>query len=90
MAMGPVTTPQQLAQAGSRVRTSVSETPGLQRLLIGVAITFLTMFLFVPLVAVFVNAFSEGVHVFFAAISDPDALSAVRLTLLTAATSTPA
>ncbi|HVN28761.1 MAG TPA: sulfate ABC transporter permease subunit CysW [Candidatus Binataceae bacterium] len=89
MAMGPVTTPQQLTQPGQRVRASVSETPGLQMLLIGIAITFLTMFLFVPLVAVFVNAFSAGMRAFFGAISDPDALSSVRLTLLTAAIAVP-
>jgi len=47
------------------------------------------MFLFVPLIAVFVNAFSLGFRVFFGAISDPDALSAIRLTLLTAAIAVP-
>ena len=47
------------------------------------------MFLFIPLVAVFVNAFSLGYRVFFGAISDPDALSAIRLTLLTASIAVP-
>jgi sulfate/thiosulfate transport system permease protein len=47
------------------------------------------MFLFVPLIAVFVNAFSQGFRVFFGTISDPDALSAIRLTLLTAAIAVP-
>ena len=58
-------------------------------LLTGVAIGFLAMFLFIPLIAVFVNAFSQGLKVFFGAISDPDALSAVRLTLLVAAIAVP-
>ena len=58
-------------------------------LLTAVAIGFLAMFLFIPLVAVFVNAFSLGYRVFFGAISDPDALSAIRLTLLTASIAVP-
>jgi sulfate/thiosulfate transport system permease protein len=89
MAMAPVTNPQQLTQSGRRMRAAVSEPRWLQILLIGVAIVFLAMFLFVPLLAVFVNAFSQGFQVFFGAISDPDALSAIRLTLLTAAIAVP-
>jgi sulfate transport system permease protein len=89
MAMAPITNPQQLTQPGRRMRAAVSEPKWLQILLIGVAIAFLAMFLFVPLLAVFVNAFSQGFQVFFGAISDPDALSAIRLTLLTAAIAVP-
>ena len=61
----------------------------MRSLLIAIAIAFLALFLFVPLLAVFVNAFSDGIAVFFGAISDPDALSAIRLTLLTAAIAVP-
>ena len=71
------------------MHAAVSEPRWLQILLIGVAIAFLAMFLFVPLIAVFINAFSLGFRVFFGAISDPDALSAIRLTLLTAAIAVP-
>jgi sulfate transport system permease protein len=57
--------------------------------LIGIALLFLTLFLFVPLVAVFVEAFKKGFDVFIAAIVEPDAMSAIKLTLLAAAISVP-
>ena len=49
----------------------------------------LTVFLFVPLIAVFVEALKKGVDVYLAAISEPDAVSAIKLTLLAAAISVP-
>jgi sulfate transport system permease protein len=58
-------------------------------LLTGVALIFLSLFLFVPLTALFTQAFEKGAGAYFAAIREPDALSAVRLTLLTAAISVP-
>jgi len=58
-------------------------------LLIAAALAFLTLFLFVPLAFVFVEALKKGVGVYLAAISDPDALDAIRLTLLTAAIAVP-
>ncbi|HEY5798896.1 MAG TPA: sulfate ABC transporter permease subunit CysW [Burkholderiaceae bacterium] len=57
--------------------------------LIAVALTFLTLFLFVPLVAVFVQAFSKGWQAYAAAIIEPDAISAIKLTLITAAIAVP-
>ncbi len=89
MAMAPTTTPQQLTQPGRRVQAAISEPRWMRLLLTTVAIVFLAMFLFIPLLAVFVNAFSLGFRVFFGAISDPDALSAIRLTLLTASIAVP-
>jgi sulfate transport system permease protein len=89
MAMAPTTTPQQLTQPGRRVQAAITEPRWVRLLLTTVAIAFLAMFLFIPLVAVFVNAFSLGYRVFFGAISDPDALSAIRLTLLTASIAVP-
>jgi sulfate transport system permease protein len=58
-------------------------------LLIGVALTFLTLFLFVPLAAVFTEALKKGWDTYFAAIVEPDAVSAIKLTLLTAAIAVP-
>jgi len=58
-------------------------------LLIGLALTFLALFLFVPLVAVFIQALEKGVDTYWAALVEPDALAAIRLTLLTAAISVP-
>ena len=58
-------------------------------LLMGIALAFLTLFLFVPLAAVFAEALKKGWQVYAAAIVEEDALSAVRLTLLTAAIAVP-
>ena len=58
-------------------------------LLISVALTFLVIFLFVPLVAVFTQALQKGLTVYFNALRHPDALAAIRLTLLTAAIAVP-
>jgi len=64
--------------------------PALVRaLLIGGALAFLTLFLFVPLVAVFAEALKKGWSVYLDAVSEPDAWSAMRLTLLTAAIAVP-
>ncbi len=58
-------------------------------LLIGVALAFLSLFLFVPLATVFVEAFKKGAGVYFAAITEPDALSAIKLTLIAAGVAVP-
>jgi sulfate transport system permease protein len=52
--------------------------------LIGGSLTFLTLVLFVPLAAIFAEAFRRGVGVYFASFTDPHALSAIRLTLVVA------
>lgn len=49
--------------------------------LITLALAFLGLFLVLPLVAIFIKAFDKGLAVFLEAISNPDALSAIRLTL---------
>src|SRR5213080_5546263 len=55
--------------------------------IIAVAVIFLTIFVVLPLVVVFAQAFSKGIGAYFAALSDAEALSAIRLTLLVAAIS---
>ena len=87
--MIPTTTPERLTQPGPRVQAAITEARWVRILLMSVAFGFLGLFLFVPLLAVFVNAFSKGIGIFFGAVSDPDALSAIRLTLLTAAIAVP-
>ncbi len=57
--------------------------------LIVLAVLFLGLFLLVPLAAVFAQALDKGVDVYLASLSDPDALSAIQLTLLTAAITVP-
>jgi sulfate transport system permease protein len=59
-------------------------------LLIGVAFAFLGLFLLVPLAAVFTEALRNGVQAYFAALVEPDALAAIRLTVLAAAIAVPA
>jgi sulfate transport system permease protein len=51
---------------------------------------FLGIFLFLPLAVVFSSALARGVAVYFAALRDPDALAAIRLTLISAAIAVPA
>ncbi|MFZ6645889.1 sulfate ABC transporter permease subunit CysW [Undibacterium sp. TJN25] len=58
-------------------------------LLITIGLAFLTLFLFVPLAAVFAEAFKKGWRVYLAAISEDDALSAIRLTLIAAGIAVP-
>jgi sulfate/thiosulfate transport system permease protein len=55
--------------------------------IIGLAVTFLSVFVVLPLVVVFAQAFSKGIVVYLAALGNPEALSAIRLTLLIAAIS---
>ncbi|MEB9898165.1 sulfate/thiosulfate ABC transporter permease CysW, partial [Bacillus cereus] len=61
-----------------------TESPLVRRLLIAVALGFIGLVLLLPLAAVFAQAFKRGAEVYFAALNEPDALSAIRLTLLTA------
>jgi sulfate transport system permease protein len=59
-------------------------------LLIGLSVLFLALFLLLPLAAVFVEAFRSGLGAYFNAITEPDALAAIKLTLLVAAIAVPA
>jgi sulfate transport system permease protein len=61
----------------------------LPAVLIAIALVYLTIFLFVPLFAVFYEALRKGGQAYLAAITDPDAWSAIRLTLLAAAIAVP-
>ena len=58
-------------------------------LLIAVAIGFISIFLVLPLVTVFFCAFANGIRAALSAITEPDALSAIRLTLIVAAIAVP-
>jgi sulfate transport system permease protein len=56
-----------------------------RRVLIGVALVFLGLFLLLPLATVFAQALERGVATYFAALTEPVAWAAIKLTLLTAA-----
>ena len=77
------------ARAPRSIRAATTEPAWVKWLLIGSALLFLTFFLFVPLVVVFVEAFKKGIEVYFASITEPDALSAIKLTLIAAAIAVP-
>ncbi len=71
------------------IRGATTEPPWVRRLLIGTALAFMTLFLFVPLATVFYEAFKKGFDVYIASITEPDALSAIQLTLIATAISVP-
>ena len=68
---------------------SAMEPPAVRYLLIATALIFLGLFLLAPLIVVFTYAFREGISAYLGALSDPDALSAIGLTLLIAALAVP-
>ncbi len=79
-----------VSQGGRGTRTATTEAGVVRGLLIVAALGFLGLFLFVPLAAVFAQAFEKGVGAYLESIREPDALAAIRLTLLTAAIAVPA
>jgi len=71
------------------ISASRAETALVRRTLIGVALLFLSLFLFLPLVSVFYEGFKKGWEVYQAAITDADAVSAIWLTLIAAVIAVP-
>ena len=67
-----------------------TETLAVKVIAITLALVFLGLFLVFPLVVVFGEALRRGLGAYFAALVDPDAVSAIRLTLLVAAIAVPA
>jgi sulfate/thiosulfate transport system permease protein len=72
-----------------RHRAATAESLWVRVLLIAVALGFMGLFLVLPLLAVFVEALSHGLSAYIASISEPDALSAIKLTLFVAAIAVP-
>jgi sulfate transport system permease protein len=71
-------------------RTAITQEPvWVRRTLISLALIFLALFLFIPLISVFYEALKKGVDVYFAAITEADARAAIRLTLIAAAIAVP-
>lgn len=71
------------------LRDPASENRPTQIVLILISLIFLAAFLFLPLVSVFFEAFRKGSDYFWESITEPDAISAIKLTLLVAAISVP-
>lgn len=70
------------AKAGARSEGRVA-----RGVVIGLAVLFLTVFVVLPLVMVFAQAFARGASAYVAALTEPEALSAIKLTLMVAAIS---
>ncbi|MVP00297.1 sulfate ABC transporter permease subunit CysW [Paenibacillus lutrae] len=75
--------------ASSEPPKHISEPRGVQWLLIGTALLFLTLLLVLPLATVFIQAFRKGWEVYIAALTQKEALAAIKLTLTTAAIAVP-
>ncbi len=75
--------------AGARGHHPISETRGVRILLTSIAVLFLAVFLVVPLVAVFHQALSKGVGFYLTSLADPDAVAAIKLTVVVALIAVP-
>ena len=73
----------------SVARAASDDPPWAKALAIAVAVGFVALMLVLPLALVFVQALSKGVGASLAALKDPDALAAVKLTLIAAALAVP-
>lgn len=89
---GPVTSSAATARRAvspPRLRAANTEPAWVKWSLIAAALAFLTLFLFIPLALVFAEAFKKGWDVYLAAITEPDALDAIKLTMIAAAIAVP-
>jgi sulfate/thiosulfate transport system permease protein len=77
------------ARNAGRTRAGTTESPLVRWTLIGIALAFMLLFLVLPLAAVATEALRKGVDAYIDALKEPDAWSAIRLTLLTAAIAVP-
>jgi sulfate/thiosulfate transport system permease protein len=73
----------------ARAQAGTTEAPWIRWTLTFLALAFMGLFLALPLAAVFTEALRKGWEAFAQALQDPDAWSAIRLTLLTAAVAVP-
>ena len=88
---GPVKTQTPQAASGhtSVSRRGTEESPIVKWLLIGLALAFSVVFLLLPLVNVFAQAFSKGLEFYWQSLSSPESWAAMKLTLLVSAIAVP-
>lgn len=72
-----------------KISGATQESPWVRRVIIGTGLLYFALFLLLPLASVFVEAFRKGFDAYLAALLDPDALSAIKLTLIVAIVSVP-
>lgn len=77
------------SEESSKRPQHINESAPVRWLLIGIAMLFLAFIVVLPLASVFIEAFKKGVGVYIDSITEPDALSALRLTLLVAIIAVP-
>ncbi|MEI8362945.1 MAG: sulfate ABC transporter permease subunit CysW [Betaproteobacteria bacterium] len=87
----PLATTSQHSSYQNKVASSraTSEPVWIRWSLIGIVLLFLSLFLLVPLAAVFTEALRKGFDTYITALTDPDALSSIKLTLIAAAIAVP-
>ncbi len=73
----------------SRPRRPTTEPFLVRWILIAIALVFLSLFLVIPLVSVFVQAFAKGFGYYIQTLENPDALSSIKLTAIAAGVSVP-
>lgn len=78
-----------VVQTPRSIKGATTEPVWVRRLLIGAMLAFMALFLFVPLTTVFYEALRKGWAVYLAAITEEDAVSAIRLTLIATLISVP-
>lgn len=69
---------------------ALTEPAAIKYSILALGLGYLALLVLLPVVAVFTEAFRQGTEIYFAALSDPDALAAIRLTLLVAVIAVPA
>ena len=88
--MGAVAAMHGITRAQCFERNAATREPAWAKwMLIAIALAFFGLFLLLPLVTVFIEAFRKGWQIYLAALIEPDALSAITLTLLVAAIAVP-
>jgi sulfate transport system permease protein len=78
-----------MGKASQRVQSGTTESKWVRWSLLTLALSFMFLFLVLPLAAVFTESLRKGFDAYIEALKEPDAWSAIRLTLLTAAISVP-
>jgi len=80
---------QYVARHVPEVQSTVTEPRWVRWTLTGIALVFMLLFLLLPLLAVFFEALRKGWDVYVSALTEPDAWSAIKLTLITALIAVP-
>ena len=73
----------------ARLRAAQDEGPAVKAILIGIALLFFVLFLLLPLILVFMTAFSRGIMPYLSALIESDTLHAASLTVLVAVIAVP-